>query len=100
MINFNELGIKAPIRNFEGDKIKMDRILNKPIVVQAFKVGPSKFSEKGSGKLLTLQILYESSKRIVFTGSCSLIEMISQVPTDKFPITTTITRENEQLQFS
>lgn len=103
MDSFKDFGIKiSPQRKaFQGDKIKMDRILNKQIVIEAFKVEPSKaFPEKGSGKCLTLQIIVDNAKRIVFTGSGSLIEMIEQVPIGSFPFSATIIKENEQLEFS
>lgn len=95
---FKNFNIALSQKAFEGDKIKIDRILNKEIVVTAFKVEDSKFENKG--KCLTLQIEYDNSKRVVFTGSGILILQIEQVPKDKFPFRATIIKENQMLQFT
>lgn len=100
MISFKELGIKPKVQAFEGDKIKIERILNKPIIVEAFKIGDSNFKDKGSGKLLTLQIIVDNAKRVLFTGSVNLMEMVEQVPQDKFPFQTTIIKDNDRFEFS
>jgi hypothetical protein len=67
-------------------------------VVIAFKIEDSKFENKG--KCLTLQIEYDNSKRIVFTGSVVLMQQIEQVPKDKFPFKATIVKDNQMLQFT
>jgi hypothetical protein len=74
--------------------------MNKEIVVADFKVEDSKFTNKGSGKCLTLQIEYDNSKRVVFTGSTNLIQQIQQVPKEKFPFRATIIKENKTFQFT
>jgi hypothetical protein len=99
MNDFKDFGIVPESKAFEGDKIKIDRILNKEIVVYGFKIGKSKF-EKGNGDLLTLQIHVDNSKRILFTGSSSLMEMVKKVPEGKFPFNTTIIKENERFIFT
>jgi hypothetical protein len=99
MNSFSNFGIKSTAKNFEGEKIKIDRILNKQITVEAYKIEQSKF-EKGNGKRLDMQIVVDNTKRIVFTGSINLMDMILQVLDDKLPFTTTIVRENERLIFT
>lgn len=94
---FKDLGIKPKTKAFMGDKIKIDRILNIEIIVHDFKVEDSK--KKEGTKYLTLQIERSEIKHVVFTGSNVLIDMISQVPKEKFPIRTTIVRENEHFEF-
>lgn len=74
--------------------------MNKEIVVADYKVEPSKYTNKGSGKCLTLQIEYDSVKRIVFTGSTNLINQLEQVPKEKFPFKATIIKENKTFQFT
>lgn len=98
MINFKDLGIKPKITTFVGDKIKIDRILNTEIIIHGFKIEDSK--KKPGTKLLTLQIERNQTKNIIFTGSNVLIDMISQVPKEKFPIITTIIKDNERLEFT
>lgn len=100
MHSFKDLGIKATSKSFEGDKIKIDRIQNKEIVVEAYKIEASKFKEKGNGKCLYMQITIDGTKRVLFTGSTNLMEMIEQVPADKFPFKTTIVKENERFEFT
>lgn len=99
MNSFAQFNIKPDISNFQGEKIKVSKILNKKIVVLDYKIETSKF-EKGDGKRLVLQIQFDAEKRVVFSGSVYLKQMIQQVPRDQFPFTTTIIEENESLQFS
>lgn len=101
MKNFKDFGIKtSPDDGFTGDKIKIDRIINREIIVHKFKIEDSKYKEKGSKKCLTLQISINDSKHIVFSGSKSLMDLIGQVPEDGFPFIATIIKENERLEFS
>ncbi|MGN6601216.1 MAG: hypothetical protein ACTHK8_02130, partial [Ginsengibacter sp.] len=89
MNDFKDFGIKTKVKSFIGDKIKMSKILNKKITVTDFKIDNSKYSDKGNGKCLHLQIELEDKKHVVFTGSVFLMETIQQVPKEKFPFTTT-----------
>jgi hypothetical protein len=103
MNRFSQFNIKAPQKGFEGDKVKMEKILNREIVLHAFKVEDSKikvFREKGSGKCMHLQISFNNEMHVVFTSSSGLMETINQVPGDKFPFITTIIKENERLKFT
>ena len=103
MNNFSQFNIKVESQAFEGDKIKMSRILNREIVVHHFKIEDSKvksFQEKGTGKCLHLQISFDNRKHVVFTSSSGLIEVIQKVPKDGFPFTTTIVEENDRYQFT
>ena len=101
MKNFSQFNIQAPTKGFEGDKIKMSRILNREIVVHAFKIEDSKvFKEKGSGKCLQLQISFNNEKHIIFTSASGLIEVIKQIPDSGFPFSTTIIQENDRFIFT
>jgi hypothetical protein len=103
MNRFSQFDIKTPARGFEGDKIKMERILNREITIHAFKIEESKvsaFRERGSGKCLHLQISHNNEMHVVFTSSSGLIETIQQVPADKFPFLTTIVKQNDRLIFT
>jgi len=101
MKNFSQFNIKPKTKGFEGDKIKMSKILNREIVVHHFKIEDSKvFKNKGSGKCLHLQISVNSEKHIIFTSSSFLIEAIQQVPENGFPFTTVIVEENERYLFT
>jgi hypothetical protein len=103
MYSFKQFNIKAPAKGFEGDKIKMERILNREIVVHAYKIETSKvktYQERGSDKCLHLQISLNGQKYVLFTGSGCLIEQIAQVPESNFPFTTTIVKDNQRVMFT
>lgn len=98
MTAFKDLGIKAELSTFTGDKIKIDRLLNAEISVLAYKIEDSKV--KPGTKLLILQIEKSGVKHVLFTGSTILMQMIKQVTEDKFPFTTIIIKESEHLEFT
>lgn len=58
----------------DGDKAKIDDIVNQPIVVTGYKVRNSRYSKNKSGEYLTLQFEIEGQKRVCFTGSDVLID--------------------------
>lgn len=103
MNTFSQFNIKVESQAFEGDKIKMSKILNREIVVHHFKLEDSKvkaFQDKGTGKCLHLQISINNQKHVVFTSSTGLIEVIQKVPDTGFPFTTTIVEENDRYNFT
>lgn len=77
-----------------GDKIKIERIFNKTIVVEGFRIKPSNF--EGKGNCLTLQIKIGDTDHIVFTGSQVLMDMIAKVPSDGFPFETKIVKQDDK----
>lgn len=98
MFNFKDLGITPKESAFIGKKIDVEDVLNLPITVLAYEIKDS--TKKANTKYLTLQIETEESKRVVFTGSKNLMDLISQVPKDKFPFTTTIKKHDRRLDFT
>lgn len=100
MKQFKDFKIQPTLKHFIGDKIKIDRILNKQVVIHAFEISASKIEGKGNGKCLKLQLEVDGQKRILFSGSVTLQNMIEQVPEKDFPFTTTIIKETERLEFS
>ena len=101
MKQFSEFNIKPSAKGFEGEKIKMAKVLNREIVVHDFRLEPSKvFAEKGTGKCLHLQISINEVKYVIFTSSGGLIEAILQVPVTDFPFITTIIEENDRFIFT
>ena len=99
MNTFKDFNITSSRVAFTGDKIKIDRILNREIVVHDYKIEKSKF-EKASGKCLHLQIELNQTMHVVFTGSVGLMDQIEKVPRDKLPFKTTIVKENERFEFT
>lgn len=98
MFHFKDFAIKPKENIFTGKKIEIDDLLNIEIIVERFKIEDSK--KKQGTKYLTLQIEKENSKRIVFTGSKNLMDLITQVPKDKFPFKTIIKKNDKTLEFT
>ncbi|HPS38836.1 MAG TPA: hypothetical protein PL124_05420 [Candidatus Cloacimonadota bacterium] len=101
MHKFSQFNIKTNTRGFEGEKIKITKILNKEIIIHDFRIEDSKvFKDRGTCKCLHLQISINEEKHVLFTSSSGLIEAIIQVPKDSFPFTATIIQENERYRFT
>jgi hypothetical protein len=62
----------------DGEKIRIDDVLNRELVVTGFSVRYSKYSKNKSGKYLTLQVRINDEKRVVFTGSDVLIDQMTK----------------------
>jgi hypothetical protein len=99
MKRFSELNIKSE-DGFTGDKIKIDKILNREISLIKYKIDDSKYPKNKSGKCLTLQIEFCGSRYVVFTGSDYLINQINQVNNDDFPLLATIIKTNDHFEFT
>ena len=78
-----------------GDKIKIDNILGKEIIVKKYKIGNSRFND---GKLLTLQFELDRKEYIIFTGSSVLIEQ-SEKYKNKMPFIAKIEKINKFYSF-
>jgi hypothetical protein len=100
MLQFKDFNIKPPPPAFSGDKIKMNKILNKEIIVHKFRIEESKYKEKGNGKRLDIQIELNGNMYICWSSSIVLQDMIQQIPQSSFPFKTTIVMENERYQFT
>jgi hypothetical protein len=98
MNNFKDFNIQPRVNSFVGEKIQVQKLFNLTIKVLDYKIEPSK--QKKDTELLTLQIEKSGEKRIVFTGSKVLIEMIRQVPKNGFPFTTVIKGDNDYYEFT
>ncbi len=98
MFNFSDLNIKPKENTFTGKKMDIDDILNEEIIVSAYDVKPSK--KKADSDYLTLQIEFNKNRRVLFTGSKTLIDQITQVPDDKFPFKTKIKKNDKRLEFT
>jgi IS4 transposase len=88
--DFAETGI------LEGDKIKLDEVLNNEVVALDYKISGSKYK---TNSCLTLQIKYNEEKRVIFTGSQVLIDQIKKYE-DMLPFKTTIKKINKYYTFT
>lgn len=61
----------------EGDKARLDDVINRPVVITGHRIGASKHN---SGQCLTLQFHFEADAsgrpRVLFTGSSVLTEQM------------------------
>lgn len=99
MKRFSEFDIQ-PGDSFTGDKIKIDKILNREITVLKYKLEDSKFSKNKSGKCLYLQIEMSGIKNIVFSGSDVLMNQLKQIEAESFPFLATIIKSNDHFEFT
>jgi len=77
----------------DGDKQKIDTILNQEIIVTGYSIKNSRFSKNKSGEYLTLQYEFENQKYIIFTGSDVLIDQVKKYA-DEIPFLATIRKIN------
>ena len=80
----------------EGEKKRLDDILNVPLLIIAFKVGKSKFKDDS---YLTLQIKINEDTFVVFTGSHVLKDQAERYE-DKMPFYTTIIKPGQYYTMS
>ena len=99
MQRFSDLNIKNE-DSFSGDKIKIEKILNREITVIKYKTEASNFPKNKSGLCMTLQIEMSGIKYIVFSGSDFLMKQLSQVTEENFPFLATIIKTNEHYEFN
>lgn len=100
MRQFKELGIRTTIQSFTGDKIKIERVLNREIIIYAFRIEKSKLEKVGAENCLHLQIGIGEVKYVIFTSGKYLMEAIRQIPMQEFPVTTTIAKVNDHFEFT
>lgn len=86
---FSELGI-ASEDQLTGKKIGISHVLNKQVIVKAFRIDPSKYPNEGNGKRLTLQIEVDNEEHVIFTSSIIIQDQVQRVPEGSFPFKATI----------
>jgi hypothetical protein len=96
---FSDLGIIETNEAFVGKKIDVEEIFNMLIKVIAYKIEDSKYKEKGNGKRLFMQIEIDNVKRVVFTGSVNLQQIIQQVKKEDFPFEAKIVKDDKRFKF-
>ena len=91
MLKFSEFASddEKPI---EGEKVRIEAILNKPVILTAFKVRLSRYKKDNCDRCATVQFYEEGSPSrlgVFFTGSNVIIGMLEKYG-DKMPFETTI----------
>ncbi len=93
MKNFSDFGIATmPSTTIVGDKIKIDRVLNRKITIHAIVFAPSDFG----GERMDMQIELNGEKRLLRTSSRNLMFQGKQVPPDGLPFDTTIVTDGDR----
>ena len=80
----------------DGDKIKIDEVLNIEIKIINYRLSKSKYQDK---KCLTIQFEFNNEKHVLFTGSEVLINQIDKYK-DEIPFETTIRKINKYYTFT
>lgn len=75
-------------RPFEGDAIKIEALIDKPIEILDFTIRPSE--KKPGTEYLKMQIRFEGRKRFVGGGYQFLCEVLKQIDKSHLPFTTII----------
>jgi len=70
----------------DGEKMKIKDILNQEILVTGHSIHRSKFKDEN---YLTLQFEIDNFRKVIFTGSCVLMDQIEKYA-DKIPFLTII----------
>ena len=82
---------------FDGEKIRLDDLLNKEILVLNFKVKDS--HKKQGTQYATIHFKIGDEPHITFTGSGVILEQLNKYK-DKIPFYTTIKKINRYYTFS
>lgn len=100
MAKFSEIADENDknIRRLEGESVKIEDWLDKPIKITAYRIEPSKFADK-AGKpknRIGFEFYYEGVSRVIFTSSGTLIYLIHKYYS-KDGLECKIVRRNGQL---
>lgn len=93
--NFN---IKTEAASYTGKRIEIEEILNKEIIVSAFRIEPSKYPKKEGDQCLHMQIKIDETDHVIFTIAKTLMKQIVLAP--KLPFKVRITKQSRRYEFS
>lgn len=86
-------------RPLEGEKRRIDELLNREIIVTGGRIRESKYKDEGRRSYMTLQVEIEEKRFVVFTGSEILINQIEKYR-DHIPFIATIVKVDRYYTFS
>jgi len=75
----------------DGTKIRIDDMLNKEVMILAYRVTDSKHSDRDC---LTIQLQYDNQHHVIFTGSAVLADQIKKYESE-LPFMATIRKINK-----
>ena len=80
----------------EGDKCRIEDVLNLELLITAYRINKSK---KNEGDCLTLQFEFEDEKKVVFTGSEVLRKQVEKYQ-DRLPFLAKIIKREKYFSLS
>lgn len=84
----------------EGDKVKLDSILDQEITIHGFTLAKSNFSKNKSGQYITVQFSkQDNEKQVFFSGSDVLIDQLQKYK-DEMPFIARIKKVNKYYTLS
>ncbi len=85
----------------EGEKIRLDDVINQEVIVCSYKVSKSKFSENKAGKYVTIQVKFSQvdMPKVIFTGSEVLATQCQKYHAN-MPFATIIRKINKYYTFT
>ena len=83
----------------EGEKVRIDSILNQEILVTGHKIKKSKYTKEGAEQCLTVQFQIDENTKIFFTGSNVLIEQLEKYG-HEMPFVATVKKIDRYYTFS
>ncbi len=82
-----------------GDKVKIEDILGKEIIITGYRIRESKFNDRDHGKCITIQFTVDGIQKILFTGSEVLMNQIEKYK-EEIPFSTIIIKNQRYYTFS
>ena len=83
----------------EGDKVKIESVLNQEIFITGYKITKSKYKKEGMEQCLTVQFETDGDKKIFFTGSNVLIDQLEKYG-HEIPFMATVKKIDRYYTFS
>jgi hypothetical protein len=82
----------------DGAKMRIEDLLNREILVLAYKIKESKYEREKKGQCLTLQFEIDKQRYVLFTGSTILIEQVTRYK-EELPFLATIKKIDRYYSF-
>lgn len=87
----------AEEQSFDGDKVRLDEILNKEILVTGYKIKDS--HQKKGTQYLTIYLEIDGAQHVTFTGSVVLMDQLKKYESH-IPFFAVIRKINRHYTFS
>lgn len=96
MKSFSDFGIVSK-KSFIGNKIYIENILDKEIIIDFYEIRPSK--KPDGGDCLYMQIRLDGADHVVFSSSVFLMNPLKQLKETDFPFKVRIIKINRHYEF-